>query len=364
MNALLERISGALQSPTAQGLAGAAVLGFNPLLGLVAGPAIAQGRRRAETRQSAAELELEAATEELAQARSQRQARESLPAMLAQLTGAQPDAMVGPPRPGQVREADARNGLMAALAQAAPDAFTQGVMAQAFPSADRGTATQRDFAAYLAMSPEERTAFMAFKNPADPSQALENRLTQLRIDQALAEAEQRRQEAAAATEAEETAGRVETATSEELAAEARTALKELDELENTPLDVGSSEIVSDAIRALSGVTGTVAGAAGLPQGAAINETNQAYDNLGKTLARLRQTAVDAVVGENATNAERAAAAEGFPTMSMNRGAIRSGLRTFFENQVRQLEAQNAPESAIKPFRDLLEDMDSVTVEFD
>lgn len=368
MNDLLQRISGALQSPTAQGLAGAAALGFNPLLGLIAAPALAQSRQKAEDNRTAAQLEIEARTEELLQARRQREAQEQLPAMLAALSRAQPDAMVGPPRPGQMRTTDAQNALLSTLSQAAPQQFTETAMAQAFPQAQNRTGVAQDLVSLgIEPTPENALAFtraMASARGRDPGAAGRERLTELQIAELERKAEAAEAEVADAVEAEATAQRVETAEAAGLAEEARTVFAQLDALDGTLLDAGSSDTFSELASAVGGIAGTVLNAAGVDSGRRVQTVVADRNELEKSLNRLRNAAVDQLVPENATNKQRSDAAEGFPDASMQSDAIRSGIRTFAEDQIRRLEASGADESAIQHFRELLEMMDSVTVEFD
>lgn len=364
MNELLQRLSGALQSPAAQGLAGAAALGFNPLLGLIAAPALAQSRQKAEDNRTAAQLEIEARTEELLQARQQRKAQEQLPAMLAALSRAQPDAMVGPPRPGQVRATDAQNALLATLSQAAPQQFTQAAVNQALPQARQPSRLEAQIAAirqFTGRDPSEAEILQMTGAAPAQENGLDTLLSRLRL---LRELEAGTAEAEAEAEAEETAQRVETAEAEGLAEEARTVFSKLEALEGTVLDAGSSDSFSGLARAAGGIAGTVLGALGVDAGRDVRAVTAARDEFEKSLNRLRNAAVDQLVPENATNKQRSDAAEGFPTADMEPAAIRSGIRTFAEDQIRRLEASGADESAIQHFRELLEMMDSVTVEFD
>lgn len=367
MNELLQRLSGALQSPAAQGLAGAAALGFNPLLGLIAAPALAQSRQRAEDNRTAAQLEIEARTEELLRARRQREAQERLPAMLAALSGAQPDAMVGPPRPGQMRTTDARNALLSTLSQAAPQQFTQAAVNQAFPQARQPSRLQAGVAAireFAGRDPTEAEILqMAGAAPAQEN-GLDTLLSRLQVEGLLRELENDTAEKEEAAEAEETAQRVETAEAAGLAEEARTVFSKLDALEGTVLDAGSSDSFSGLARGAGGIVGTVLGTIGVDAGRDVRAVTAARDELEKSLSRLRNAAIDQLVPESATNQQRRDAAEGFPTADMEPAAIRSGIRTFAEDQIRRLEAAGADESAIQHFRELLEMMDSVEVEFD
>jgi hypothetical protein len=131
LKGLLKNIGGkvknAAQSPVGTGLLGAAAFGFNPLLGLLAAPAIKSDRERQARSAEMSDLSL-------ARARRQEQALGMLPGLLG------PDPRGVAQRPGDMpiplppeMEQGRQNQLFSALTDIAPEAVAQGLLGQFFP---------------------------------------------------------------------------------------------------------------------------------------------------------------------------------------------------------------------------------------
>lgn len=342
------------------------------LLGLVAGGPVgalagaAGGRlfgglmREGRRRNTASELALEEQALRISgerqrqdQIREQREAIASLPGLLGAATI--PDRMVGPPRPGEMRATDQRLGMLGALAQMAPGAAGQSMLQQLFPTPaqpSRFGRTASDLESRLGRRLTE-AELMQIGGLGPQGEDLESLQRRVAILQGIGALEDRQADRDRAARDEATGLEVEAAQAEGLASEARTLFADLAKLEGTLLEPGSSDAFAEGVRAIGGVAGPLLERAGAPIGTEIRRTNAARDDFGKSLARLRNAAVDQLVGDGATNAQRQQAAEGFPSAEMEPQAIVSGIRAFAEDRIRALRATGASQKAIKAFEDLL-----------
>lgn len=137
-----QKVRGLLDNPMVQGGLMAAATGFNPLIGLLAGPAIKNDRERRE-------LELDALRDEVSGRKDRRSAQGEITGLLADTT-----PVIGPDRfiegigediaiPGRMQQVPAtatpqgQERMMGLLARAAPEQFTSqmtsGLMGQMFP---------------------------------------------------------------------------------------------------------------------------------------------------------------------------------------------------------------------------------------
>jgi hypothetical protein len=184
------KVHSAATSPTGMGILGAAAMGVNPLVGLLAAPGIRADRERAAQESEARNMALQ-------QARQQQQARGGIADLLGQrsmmagqnemsLLNLQGGADVMPVsgRAGLVPTAATPEGqqkLMGLLAQAAPDAVFGGLAGQMFPN-EQSSRTPTDIAAMDALgiprTPEGFAQYQAMKNSGDGDlQGLIDRVT-------------------------------------------------------------------------------------------------------------------------------------------------------------------------------------------
>lgn len=127
---ILSRIGDAVSSPVAQGLLGAAAFGFNPALGLLAAPALRTQRERAQ-------MENQAAREQLKQQQRARTAMQQLPRAM----GSAPPTLLDPQtgqamaQPGAQQQYQQR--MMGLLGQIAPQDVARGVLGTMMPGEQR-----------------------------------------------------------------------------------------------------------------------------------------------------------------------------------------------------------------------------------
>jgi hypothetical protein len=151
MSGLLGRIGQGLQSPAGTGALVAGAFGVNPLLGLLAGPAIKNNREKRA-------LELETMREGLLARQQQREAVQALPGAM------RPDPLMEgieqylPAQDAQRNAMDRQAKVMGLLGQISPAALAEGVAGQVFPSQGREGRTPNDLAIMqalgLPMTPE------------------------------------------------------------------------------------------------------------------------------------------------------------------------------------------------------------------
>lgn len=127
---LLGRIGSALKSPTAQGLLMAGATGFNPLLGLLAAPAIASGREREELRNEEARAAIRSRQQENEARQRQMTAQRQIPGLLRSA----PPQLLDPSGDGLLAQPGAertfQNRQMGILADLSPDAAGQALLQQ------------------------------------------------------------------------------------------------------------------------------------------------------------------------------------------------------------------------------------------
>lgn len=323
MRGLLEKVGGVAQAvvrnPEVQGLLGAAAIGANPAIGLLAAPFLRAGREQAATARSAAEQELELQALEIAAARRRNQALERIPGLLSGAS-AIPDEFVGPPRPGMVRESDRQPALLSAMVQAAGPAAMPTLLSRAFPQQGQPSRLQERIAAIREFTGQDPTAaqILEMTGAAPPSQSPQDRLAELRYGL----------EAEAAAEADEQKRRDQLkmdARYRGLANEALAVSSALDSLDDTILRPGSGEASDTSVRAVLGLLASGLSAANYEEEAeALRAVSKDYDLLGKALPALRNSYVQLDTGEGATNRERSDSAEAFPSAGSEPGAIRKG----------------------------------------
>lgn len=373
MSGLLERLGGALGSPAAGGLLASAAVGIHPALGLLALPGLMaaqkQGQSEREQAQSRAALELELLTEEVQSRRRTREAVAALPGLLGAPTI--PDDLVGPPRPGVMRATDQRQGLLANLTQIAPAQVATGLLGQVFPQEPRPSRIEGQVGAiqqYLGRNPTE-AELLRLLGVTDGAPSPQDALAAFRLAQEQEEAERLASERSRAQAARD-------AQTEAVAEEAVAVIDQLDALEEAGslLRPGSSSAVADTLRSAQGFIATALDVAGASAEADRFRTdNENADTLGKSLNALRNTYVDLVVGEGATNQERRAAEQAFPTLDMEEGAILSGLKLTLRQALRRARINGASEESIASVQSVLDRLEGeeppaptrpVTVEFD
>jgi len=180
MNGLFDKLRSAATSPLALGLLGGAAVG-SPGFGLLMAPIIGAAQENAARNKTAAEQALEAHALELEQARRAEQGAQGLIAALSAPTV--PDTMVGPPRPGVMRDTDFRQtpqGLLYSAAQMNPVAVGETLLSQmtAQPEPQRGLSGSAGFLQqYLGRvpTPDEVIEYerrLAGAQPEDPRDAL------------------------------------------------------------------------------------------------------------------------------------------------------------------------------------------------
>lgn len=350
---ILSRVAGALQSPgvrgAATGILGAAALGANPLLGLIAAPALANASRRAETQQTAAELELEERAQRITARRRQQEAIDSLPGILGAATV--PDALVGPPRPGEMRATDQRMGLLSAVANIAPQAAASGILAQLNPRQER--ALPADLRTMEALGfPATPEGYAAFKSIGSEGNGLDDTLTRLRIEEALQGLERNARETQAEDAAEAEARGLRGSSARAVADEAIRVADLLDELDGTNMRPGTDETFRGVLRAGRGVAGSVLDTLGLDDAAEdMRGPAATSDTLAKSVAALSNAGVDSLVGEGATNRQREEAARSLPSMSMEPEAIRASTKMLLDRLIREAQITNIPQSDLERLRE-------------
>jgi hypothetical protein len=180
MNGLFDKLRSAATSPLALGLLGGAAVG-SPGFGLLMAPIIGAAQENAARDKTAAEQALEARALELERARRAEQGAQGLLAALSAPTV--PDIMVGPPRPGVMRETDFRQspqGLLYSAAQMNPAAVGETLLAQMTAQPEpppnlRGTAGYLQQFLGRIPTPDEVIEFerrQAAVQPEDPRDAL------------------------------------------------------------------------------------------------------------------------------------------------------------------------------------------------
>lgn len=201
-------IQGLLGNPSVRGVGAAAAFGVNPLLGLLAAPAI----RGNQTSRDRAALENQAARENLAERRSQREALNRLSGLLQSSSVIQgqggvmpPESVSGPAEelqiPGRraqvqtINTPQGRRELQGVLAQAAPEGVAGLLAKQAFGQPE-GPRLPTDVQAFLAAGgslddPQVQQALRdRVLNTEDPQAQLELNKLMLEVQNAL---DQRRQ---------------------------------------------------------------------------------------------------------------------------------------------------------------------------
>lgn len=128
-------IKGILGSPAVAGAAAAGLTGLNPLLGLLAAPAIASNRERRALENQALREQLTAAKRQNAQADRAQAAMEQLSGILnpAPVTADVPL----PPAMAAQRAQSERGEVLGLLGQIAPESVAQGILGQVFPQGER-----------------------------------------------------------------------------------------------------------------------------------------------------------------------------------------------------------------------------------
>ncbi len=125
MEGVLGRIKKAINSPTGQGVLGAAAIGFNPLLGVLAAPAIANGRERRQLENDERRARMDLLSEQVGEIQARSAARdrstEALGVLAEQLGGGDPD----------------RQALFSVLGNIAPNQLAQSVLGQALPQSTK-----------------------------------------------------------------------------------------------------------------------------------------------------------------------------------------------------------------------------------
>lgn len=356
MDGLLARVGGFLQSPEARGAAtgllGAAALGANPLLGLVAAPALANANRRAQTNQTAAELELEERAQRITARRRQQEAIDSLPGLLSAETV--PDALVGPPRPGAMRATDQRAGLLSAVANIAPQQAASGILAQMSPRQER--ALPADLRTMQALGfPATPEGYAAFKSIGAETNGLDDTLTRLRIEETLQGLERNARDVQAQEAAETEVRGLRGSSARAVADEAIRVADLLDDLDGTNMRPGTDDTVRGLLRGARGIAGSVLDTIGQDAAAAdMRGPAATADTLAKSVAALSNAGVDSLVGDGATNRQREEAARSLPSMSMEPDAIRASTKMLLDRLIREAQITDIPQEDLERLREARE----------
>lgn len=278
---LLGRIGSALQSPTAQGLLGAAAFGLNPALGLLAAPAIASGREREELRNEEAREAIRARR----QANEQRAQQQVAQRQLAGLLGSEPPQLLDPTGQGLLAQPQAQqtfqNRKMRILGLLSPEAAGQALLGQMQGPQGPGGRVGDELAALRALGLEPTLENIGALRSAGEGGNLGDVKTQLEIDR-LKREEQAAQEAGELERAQAALNR------RELLGNAQTALESLNVVKDTFLlrpgslavKLGFGPLAAEAIRS---------GAQALGKDAFAEATAQeiaAFDRFNKSTAAL------------------------------------------------------------------------------
>lgn len=277
MAGLLSRIGNAIQSPTAMGLLGAAATGFNPLLGLLAAPAIASGRER-----GAQENELH--REDIRRRRMANEARQRQMTAQGQIPGllrSAPPQLLDPSGDGLLAQPGAertfQNRQMGILADLSPDAGGQALLQQMQPQEER--AAPSDIRTMQALGiPLTPEGFQQFKTLSGDD--IDNLLKRLQATEIIEgrerEAQERQREQAAEVQNIQTTLR-----------KGEKLLELNNRLEGTFLEPGGFGI--EGRRPFAALTGEVSGALGF------DEFSQRQRENVSTLDQFNKTANDFVL---------------------------------------------------------------------
>ncbi len=229
---LLGRIGGFFNNPTVQGagqgLLGAAAIGANPLLGLLAAPALADIAGDRERENTAADLQL-------SQAQRADRAAQNLPRLMDSAPPAIGNVETGqmevPPEAAEIY----RERQIGQLGQIAPEAVATGLLGEVFPQGqDGGRATERVTLLEDRLGrPLTEDELFAATGIAGDGMDIGDVLKRLQVEQILSEREQARE-----TETEQR--QLESLSTTELLGQGESVLKGLRELQGTFLEPGQS----------------------------------------------------------------------------------------------------------------------------